>query len=67
MDVVRDEETGLLFKPGDPEKMADKIEYFLDNPDEIQRMGNRGKELIQSTFSVDKMVEGILKIYGSFQ
>ena len=47
--------------------MADKIEYFLDKPDEIKRMGTRGKELIQSTFSVDKMVEGILEIHGSFK
>jgi glycosyltransferase involved in cell wall biosynthesis len=67
MDIVHDEETGLLFKPGDPEKMADKIEYLLDHPDEIREMGKKGAEMIQASFSADRMVDDMLAIYTSYE
>lgn len=66
MDVVHDEETGLLFKPEDPEQMASKIEYLMGHPDIMKQMGVKGRKLIESQFSADQMVENIIEIYNSF-
>ena len=63
MGVVRDEETGLLFQPDNPRKLAEKIVYLFDNPDEIARMGRRGREVIENEFSIENMVQGMLGVY----
>ncbi|MCK4734302.1 MAG: glycosyltransferase [Methanophagales archaeon] len=37
-EMVQDGKTGLLFKVGDPKDLFRKIEYFIDNPSEVNRM-----------------------------
>jgi glycosyltransferase involved in cell wall biosynthesis len=42
-ELVEDGKTGLLFEPGNPEDLAEKIKWMLDNEDACIEMGkNQG-------------------------
>ncbi|MCC5909082.1 MAG: glycosyltransferase [Clostridiaceae bacterium] len=61
-EVVQD--AGLFFKPGDHEALAKQIDYLLENKDEGERLGKRGKELVLKQFDAKKMVRELEKIYN---
>ncbi|NJL64709.1 MAG: glycosyltransferase family 4 protein [Methylacidiphilales bacterium] len=60
---VADGETGILVEPGYPEKLAEKLNYLLQNPDIAHLMGKNGKEYFNRLFTVDKMVSETEKLY----
>ena len=41
---VLDQETGLLFEPGNPNALADRIETLLERPEQAAEYGRRGRE-----------------------
>ena len=44
---VSENETGLLFKPGDPDDLAGKVRWAVEHPEEMHRMGeNAGVEYV---------------------
>lgn len=43
-ELVADGETGYLFAPGDAADLAQKIGYFLQEPDQVERLGNAAHE-----------------------
>jgi glycosyltransferase involved in cell wall biosynthesis len=63
-EIVVDGETGFLVPPADPESLADKMIHLLKNPDQAREMGHRGQRRLDSVFSVDRMVQQTLKVYG---
>ena len=46
----------------DPEVMADKISYLLDNPAEAELMGRRGRKLAMEIFSWERVAREVIKI-----
>jgi glycosyltransferase involved in cell wall biosynthesis len=60
---VADGETGILVEPGYPEKLAEKLNYLLQNPDIAYLMGKNTKEHFNRLFTVDKMVSETEKLY----
>ena len=42
---------GLLVDPLDPAAIADAIQWVLDNPEEAQAMGERGRLAIQERYN----------------
>lgn len=60
---VRDGENGLLVPPGDPGALADAIGRLLADPALRRRLGQRGREIVESEFTVDAMVRGNLQVY----
>ncbi|MBN1593520.1 MAG: glycosyltransferase family 4 protein [Candidatus Coatesbacteria bacterium] len=63
-DNVSDGETALCVPPFEPEKLADKIEYLMDNPDVAQEMGRAGKTRAQRLFRVKNEVLDLTAIYS---
>jgi len=57
LDVVCDNENGLLFQPGDASDLADKIEEVMT------RTFSNMREHIRHNFSLDQMTEMKLKVY----
>jgi glycosyltransferase involved in cell wall biosynthesis len=55
-ELVRNGETGFLARPGSVADLANLINQLLKDPDLAQRMGNAGKALMATDFSVEKMV-----------
>lgn len=41
------DDAGLVVPIRDPEAIAEKLQYLHDNPDEAQRMGKRGRAIVQ--------------------
>lgn len=54
----------FLVQKWDPEGLAEKISWLLENPEERRRAGARGRELVESEFSVDRMVRDYRELYG---
>lgn len=60
--VVEDGRTGLLFNPGDPDDLAEKVNHFLLNTSDMSRMGTLGRELAQTKFSPDESYKMLMDI-----
>lgn len=64
-EIVIHGETGLLVPPGDATALAEAIIKLLENPPLRQMMGKRGRERVESEFSLEKHVETVSRIYQS--
>ncbi len=62
-ELVNSGETGFLIDPSDYVALAGKIDELLNNNDLRSEMGRRGKERIQSHFSIDLMVMNYISLY----
>lgn len=49
-EVVRNGETGLTVPPGDPEVLADAIQWCMEHPAEARQMGRQGQQLVREMF-----------------
>ena len=64
-EIVRHGENGLLVPPRDAESLAAAILRLLNDSNLRKRMGNKGREMVLSEFSEDKVVRDTLNIYRS--
>jgi glycosyltransferase involved in cell wall biosynthesis len=62
-EVVLDHENGILVPPNDPVKLAEGIQYLLDNSDDRVRYGKEGREWVTKNFSSRVIAEKLFKIY----
>jgi len=62
-EVVADGETGLLADPGDVEAFAAHLDRLLDDPDTAAAFGQRGRERLDSQFTVARMVDETVALY----
>lgn len=53
-EVVLDQETGLLFEPGNPAALADHIETLLERPEKATEYGRRGRERCERELNTEK-------------
>jgi glycosyltransferase involved in cell wall biosynthesis len=65
-EIVIEGQNGFLIPPGKSEALVDRLWDFYNNRDLARRMGNAGYELFLQLFSVEKMVEGIVRYYEQF-
>ncbi|MCC6302069.1 MAG: glycosyltransferase [Gammaproteobacteria bacterium] len=62
-EAVRDGVNGLLVPPADADALARALERLLADPAQAIELGRRGRELVRRDFSIDRMVEGNLRVY----
>jgi len=62
-EIVRDGVEGLLVPPGDPEALGGAIARLLRDPELRRALGARGPTRVAERFTVDRMVEGTLRVY----
>ncbi|GCD12420.1 glycosyltransferase family 4 protein [Clostridium tagluense] len=55
---------GLLYETGDYIGLSEKIKYFIDNPNEIERMGVNGHSYAIERFTSKRNAEEIYKLYN---
>ena len=60
---VRDGENGFLVPPADPVALAAAIGRLLGDPVLRQRLGARGRAIVETELTVDAMVQGNLAVY----
>ncbi len=63
LEIVLDEETGLLVPPADPDALAQGIERLLANPSLAQNMGQAGFARFTRHFTAREMAQKTLTVY----
>jgi glycosyltransferase involved in cell wall biosynthesis len=61
--TVADGETGFLVEPKNPEKLAEKINFLLDNPEIVKQMGEKGRTRFMKLFTLERMISETEAIY----
>jgi glycosyltransferase involved in cell wall biosynthesis len=64
-EIVRDGVEGFLFKPGDAETLARRLELLLESPGLCREMGRRGRDRVRQTFSRRTMLDRTEALYES--
>jgi len=64
-ELILEDETGLLFSPGDKDELGEKIVQLLLTPERAEKMGKLGRERIEKEFSAQEHIKKILSIYHS--
>lgn len=64
VDLIRDQETGLLVSPGDPDEMAAAVLRLLKDTGWAKRLGHAAQGTVVNHYSADGMVEKIERIYS---
>ncbi|MBT9590476.1 MAG: glycosyltransferase family 4 protein [Thiobacillus sp.] len=63
-ELVRDGETGLLFEPGNPRDLADKMAWALANPERMAAMGRTARAQYEAEFSAEVNYRRLMEIYA---
>ena len=62
-DAIIPKKTGLLVPVKDYKKLADAIEWLIENPTERIAMGREGRKFAEKEFGIEKIVQHHLDIY----
>lgn len=62
-ELIINGENGLLFRPEDPENLAQKIRYCLDNPQECSEIANKARQYAQDRFKLQDMINKYHQLY----
>lgn len=62
-EIVEGEKCGLLVDPLDPKEIADAIRYLLDNPEEAEAMGRRGRQAVLAQYNWENEEPKLLAVY----
>lgn len=62
-DLVIDNKTGLLFNPGNPNDLGDKVRWLWENPDECKRLGQNARREYEAKYTPEKNYEMLMEIY----
>jgi len=65
-EVVVNNETGYIVNPYNEKELAEKIIYFLRNPEKTVAFGKAGCERVEKFFSIENQVEKTLLWYNKF-
>jgi len=63
-DIVRDGVTGLLFEPGNPQDLADKLAWALAHPQQMAAMGHTARTQYEAEFSAGVNYRRLMEIYA---
>jgi len=66
-EVIRDNETGILVKPGDVEGLAEKILLFLNNPQLSERISKKAFQEVKRKYSWEIVGRKIEEVYLSLK
>ncbi len=61
--IVRDGTTGLLFRPGDPEDLAAKVEWLLAHPRELAHMRQEARAEYEAKYTAERNYQMLMEIY----
>lgn len=62
-ELVRDGETGLLFKPGNAEDLADKVNRLWNSPELLEKMSSNCRAEYLAKFTAEKNYKQLMAIY----
>jgi len=63
--IIKDEKNGLLFKKGNEEDLAEKIEILAKHKDYTRKLGEAGFEVVRNKFTWFKVAKNLEELYLS--
>ena len=63
-DLVRDGETGLIAKPGDPDDLARTIQAVLDDPDAAMARAQQARAEVEARFDAETQASKLIEALG---
>jgi glycosyltransferase involved in cell wall biosynthesis len=63
-ELIEEGRTGLLFEPGSPLNLAQKIRWALDHPHELRRMGEAARAVYEERYTPEANYRQLMGIYG---
>lgn len=64
-EIIADGEEGLLAEPVNPLDLAGKIRRLLEDPERRRAMGQRGREKVLASFSIERVADQVEALYRS--
>lgn len=64
-EIVEDGINGFIVPPKDAQALAEKIKYFVENPAEMKKMGERSRKIWEDKFTLQEMLHKIDSLYKS--
>jgi len=61
--IIEDGRTGLLFEPGDPDDLAAKVRWLMENKKAAAQMGKAARAEFEAKYTADKNYEMLINIY----
>ncbi len=62
-ELVHHGRTGLLFRPGDPEDLAAKVEWLLSHPEELARMRREARREYEEQYTPERNYQMLMAVY----
>jgi glycosyltransferase involved in cell wall biosynthesis len=62
--LVSEGRTGLLFRPGNSEDLAAKVEWMLEHPDDMARMRNEARAEYLAKYTEERNYQMLMNIYN---
>jgi glycosyltransferase involved in cell wall biosynthesis len=63
-EVIIDEVNGFLVEPDNLDGLAERVIWLIENRDQAEKMGQKGRTTVSAAFDIDRMVQDIEKLYG---
>jgi glycosyltransferase involved in cell wall biosynthesis len=63
-EIVKDDETGLLFNPGDPADLASKVEWLWNHPEESARLGRNARREYEEKYTPERNYQMLIDVYA---
>jgi glycosyltransferase involved in cell wall biosynthesis len=63
-ELVENGKTGLLFTPGDPEDLANKIKWMIEHEDACIEMGKNARKVFEEKYTAKRNMEILMEIYN---
>jgi glycosyltransferase involved in cell wall biosynthesis len=63
-ELIRDEDSGLLVEPKDPQALAQAIIRLLSSPEQAARLGQAARETAASRFAIQRIGQDYLALYA---
>ncbi len=64
-ELVKDNESGMLFEPNDPEELALKVDLLIENPILRKNLGLKARRIVEANYTIEKMVANYERFYLS--
>ncbi len=64
VELVEENETGLLFEPGNAAELSQKIRRLMTSPGEAQYMGQNARQVFEEKYSAQANYQKLIEIYG---
>ena len=64
-ETVKNGETGVEVPINDPHRLADRILWLLDHPDDMKSMGRRARQRYESLYTKKHHIENMIEVFAS--